>query len=62
MKYPTHFWSKGYSVNTIGLDENKIRRHVKYQANHERIEEQQRLDFGPYRGLYQVHLLGESII
>ena len=42
-----HFWSKGYCVDTIGLDEDKIRKYVKYQEDQERLEEQQRLDFGP---------------
>ena len=42
-----HFWAKGYCVDTAGLDEEKIRKYVKYQEKQERIEEQQRLDFGP---------------
>ena len=42
-----HFWAKGYCVDTVGLDEEKIKKYVKYQENQERIEEQQRLDFGP---------------
>ena len=42
-----HFWSRGYYVDTIGLDEDKIKRYVKYQEEQERLEDQQRLDFGP---------------
>jgi putative transposase len=42
-----HFWSRGYCVDTIGLDEEKIKKYVKYQENQERLEEQQQLDFGP---------------
>ena len=42
-----HFWAKGYCVDTVGLDEEKIKKYVKYQEDQERIEEQQRLDFGP---------------
>ncbi len=42
-----HFWAKGYCVDTIGLDEDKIKKYVKHQEKQERIEEQQRLDFGP---------------
>ncbi len=42
-----HFWAKGYCVDTIGLDEDKIKKYVTYQENQERIEEQQRLSFGP---------------
>ena len=41
-----HFWSRGYCVSTIGLDENKIRRYVKYQEENERLEEDQRQEFG----------------
>ena len=41
-----HFWSRGYCVSTIGLDENKIRRYVKYQEEDERLEEDQRQEFG----------------
>jgi len=42
-----HFWANGYCVDTIGLDEDKIKKYVKYQEDQERIEEQQRLNFGP---------------
>ena len=35
-----HFWAKGYCVDTVGLDEDKIRRYVKYQEDHERRMEQ----------------------
>jgi putative transposase len=26
-----HFWSLGYYVSTIGMDETKIKKYVKYQ-------------------------------
>lgn len=42
-----HFWSRGYCVDTIGLDEEKIKKYVKYQETQERLEEQQQLEFGP---------------
>lgn len=42
-----HFWSKGYCADTIGLDEDKIKKYVKYQEEQERLEEQQRLNFDP---------------
>jgi putative transposase len=29
-----HFWSRGYFVSTVGLDETMIRRYVKYQEHH----------------------------
>ncbi len=41
-----HFWSRGYCISTVGLDENKIRRYVKYQEENERLEEDQRQEFG----------------
>jgi putative transposase len=40
-----HFWSRGYCVDTVGLDEEKIRRYVKYQERRERIAEQRQLRF-----------------
>ena len=42
-----HFWSRGYCVDTIGMDEEKIRKYVKYQEEQERKEEQGGLDFNP---------------
>ena len=40
-----HFWARGYFVNTVGLDEDMIRRYVKYQEDEERKAEQDRRDF-----------------
>ncbi|MBX2843395.1 MAG: transposase [Flammeovirgaceae bacterium] len=34
-----HFWSRGYFVNTVGLDEAKIRRYIKYQEKQEKDQE-----------------------
>ena len=31
-----HFWARGYCVDTVGLDEEKIRKYVKYQQEQER--------------------------
>ena len=42
-----HFGARGYCVDTIGLDEEKIKKYVKYQEEQERLEEQQRLEFRP---------------
>ena len=41
-----HFWSRGYCVSTIGLDETKIRKYVKYQEDRERQEEDEQKEFG----------------
>jgi len=45
-----HFLSRCYCVSTIGLDENKIRRYVKYKEEKERLEESERQEFGLLRG------------
>jgi putative transposase len=37
-----HFWSRGYCVDTVGLDSKKIRKYVKYQEAKERKAEKQR--------------------
>jgi putative transposase len=41
-----HFWAHGYFASTIGLDEDVIRRYVKYQENEQRKEENQGKNFG----------------
>ena len=40
-----HLWSRGYCVSTVGLDEEKIRKYVKWQEDKEKQSEtkQQRL-------------------
>ena len=41
--WSNHFWARGYCVSTIGIDEEKIRKYVKYQENKEKeVEDQQR--------------------
>ena len=34
-----HLWSRGYCVSTVGLDEDKIRKYVKWQEQKEKQEE-----------------------
>ncbi len=34
-----HFWARGYFVSTVGLDEDKVKRYVKYQEGEDRKEE-----------------------
>ena len=34
-----HVWSRGYCVSTIGIDEEKIRKYVKWQEKREKQEE-----------------------
>jgi putative transposase len=41
-----HFWSRGYCVTTVGLDEDKIRRYVKYQEDNEQREENDSREYG----------------
>ena len=31
-----HFWSRGYCVSTMGLDEDRIRKYVKWQEQREK--------------------------
>ena len=40
-----HFWARGYFVNTVGIDEDMIKRYVKYQEEEDRKEEQDGKDF-----------------
>lgn len=47
-----HFWARGYFVNTVGINEEQIRRYVKYQEEEERKEERDQSDFkAPELGL-----------
>jgi putative transposase len=41
-----HFWRRGYCVTIIGMDEDKIRRYVKYQEDREKQEENNSKDYG----------------
>ncbi len=40
-----HFWSRGYFVTTVGVDEEIIKRYVKYQENEDKKEESQTRNF-----------------
>lgn len=40
-----HFWSRGYFVNTVGIDEDMIRRYVKYQEGEDKKQESQGRNF-----------------
>jgi putative transposase len=40
-----HFWDRGYFVSTIGIDEEKIKRNVKYQEEQEKNEEGDNTNF-----------------
>ncbi len=40
-----HFWSKGYCVSTVGLDEAMIRKYIQDQEKHQRGHEQGELEF-----------------
>ena len=40
-----HFWSRGYFVTTVGVDEEIIRRYVKYQEGEDKREETQTRNF-----------------
>ena len=34
-----HFWARGYCVDTVGLDEEMVRKYVQYQEDRERSSE-----------------------
>ncbi len=36
-----HLWSRGYCISTVGLDEEKIRKYVKWQEKKEKEKEQE---------------------
>jgi putative transposase len=38
-----HFWAKGYCVSTIGLDEEQIRKYVRWQLHRDKKVDQARL-------------------
>ncbi len=38
-----HFWAKGYCVSTVGLDEVKVRKYVKWQREKDKRIEQMKL-------------------
>jgi putative transposase len=40
-----HFWSRGYFVATVGIDEDMIRHYVKYQEGEDKREENQSRNF-----------------
>lgn len=40
-----HFWARGYCVDTVGLDEEKIRKYVRYQEKKDREEELRQTSF-----------------
>ncbi|WP_127844220.1 IS200/IS605 family transposase [Psychroflexus aestuariivivens] len=40
-----HFWARGYFVSTVGLDEDMIKKYVKYQEKEERRVEDQQQSF-----------------
>jgi len=46
-----HFWARGYFVNTIGINEDMIRRYVKYQEEEERKEENLGKSFGLFESI-----------
>lgn len=40
-----HFWSRGYFVTTVGIDEEIIKRYVRYQEGEDKKEESQTRNF-----------------
>ena len=44
-----HFWARGYFVNTVGMDEEVIRRYVKYQEKEEKRREREHRDYNLFK-------------
>jgi putative transposase len=45
------FWARGYYVNTVGLDEGRVRKYIRDQEDNDRIEESQEPEMGnPFEG------------
>ena len=44
-----HFWARGYFVNTVGLNEDLIRRYVKYQEEQEKRREHEHRDYNLFK-------------
>ena len=38
-----HFWARGYCVSTVGLDEQKVRAHIRAQEDEQKRQEQLQL-------------------
>lgn len=39
-RVPLHFWARGYSVSTVGLDEQSIRKYIREQENIEQRQQE----------------------
>jgi putative transposase len=45
------FWARGYYVNTVGLDEGRVRKYIRDQEDNDRIEDSQEPEMGnPFEG------------
>lgn len=55
-----HFWARGYYVNTVGIDETKVRRYIKNQQEQDSVGDRYDTDLvqDPFRGASSV--LGEE--
>ncbi len=44
--WANHFWSSGYCVDTVGLDEEMIKKYVKYQNKKEKAQDIEQQELG----------------
>ena len=46
------FWARGYYVNTVGLDEARVRQYIKNQQEHEQVRDNYDTDLvrDPFKG------------
>ena len=40
-----HFWARGYCVDTVGLDEEQVRKYVRHQERQEKLAEQRGFEY-----------------
>ncbi|MBE9594816.1 MAG: IS200/IS605 family transposase [Proteobacteria bacterium] len=47
-----HFWARGYYVNTVGLDEQKVKQYIKNQQEKDSVEDRYDTDLikDPFKG------------
>ena len=46
-----HFWARGYYVNTVGLDEGKIKKYIRHHEENELLEDRWDTDLSsPFQG------------
>jgi putative transposase len=50
-----YFWSRGYCVSSIGLDENKIRKYVQFKKKEKGKKRETNRNLASFRGFLKPH-------